>query len=64
MENFIVIGILALIVGAIIFYLVREKKKGVKCIGCPHGKQCCDHRCEKCGGGCASHTENQENKNT
>lgn len=40
MENFIVIGILALIVGAIIFYLIREKKKGVKCIGCPYAKQC------------------------
>ncbi len=48
MENFIVIGILALIIGGIIFYLVREKKKGVKCVGCPHAKQCAG----KCGGNC------------
>ncbi len=63
MENFIVIGILALIVGAVILYLIREKKKGVKCIGCPHGKQCSSKHCGNCGGGCASHTEDQEGKN-
>ncbi len=64
MEDFIVIGILALIVGAIIFYLVREKKKGVKCIGCPYAKGCASKSCGKCGGGCTSHTEHQENTNT
>ncbi len=63
MENIIVIGILALIVGGIIFYLVREKKKGAKCIGCPHGKQCCGKNCGGCGGECASYSKNQE-KNT
>lgn len=40
MENFIVAGILTVLIGAIIFYLVREKKKGRKCIGCPYAKQC------------------------
>ncbi len=62
MENFIIIGILALIIGGIIFYLIREKKRGVKCIGCPHGKQCCGN-CAGCTG-CTGHTEKQENKNT
>lgn len=46
MENYIVAGILVLIVGAAIFYLVRQKKKGVKCVGCPYAKQC--------GGSCGS----------
>ncbi len=54
MENFIVIGILAIIIGGIIFYLIREKKKGVKCVGCPHAKQCAG----KCGG--CNHTENKQ----
>lgn len=40
MENAIIILIVAIIVGGIIWYLWREKKRGTKCIGCPHGKQC------------------------
>lgn len=59
MENFIVAGILILIIGAISFYLVREKKKGVRCIGCPYAKQCSAKNRGKCSG-CASHTESQK----
>ena len=44
MENIIIVAILGLIAAAIIFYLVRQKKKGVKCVGCPCA-------C-KCGGSC------------
>ena len=44
MENIIIVAILGLIAAAIIFYLVRQKKKGVKCVGCPCGG--------KCGGSC------------
>lgn len=40
MENFIVIVVLALIVGAAVAYLVKAKKSGVKCIGCPSGGNC------------------------
>ena len=39
-DNYIVIGILVLLLGSIIFYLIRAKKKGQKCIGCPYAKQC------------------------
>ncbi len=49
MENFIVAGIILIIIGAILFYLIREKKKGVACVGCPHAKQCAG----KCSGGCS-----------
>lgn len=55
MENYIVAGILVVIIAGIIIYLVRQKKKGVKCIGCPHGKQCtsqCSDHCNGCGGNC------------
>ena len=44
-DNYIVIGILVLLLGSIIFYLIRAKKKGQKCIGCPYAKQCSG----KCG---------------
>lgn len=53
MENFIVAGILIVIIVGIILYLVRQNKKGVKCVGCPYAK--------KCGGNCSgncNHTEN------
>ena len=40
MENIIVILILLAIASAIILYLVRAKKRGEKCIGCPYAKQC------------------------
>ena len=48
MENIIVILILILIVFGISIYLIRAKKRGKKCIGCPHAKLCqnklnCNH---------------------
>jgi radical SAM protein with 4Fe4S-binding SPASM domain len=45
MENAVVIIILAAIVTAIVLYLVKRKKSGEKCIGCPYAKQCSG----KCG---------------
>ena len=40
MANFIVGAILVVIVGAAIRYIRKEKKKGVKCIGCPSAGTC------------------------
>jgi hypothetical protein len=37
MANIIVLGILILIFAAAIYYIVKAKRSGVKCIGCPHG---------------------------
>jgi len=48
----IVIGLVVLAaVGAAIAYIVREKKKGVMCIGCPEGGACA--RKGKGGCGCS-----------
>lgn len=47
MGDFIVVGILLLLVGAAVFYLWKEKKKGTKCIGCPSAG-CCSGK--TCGG--------------
>ena len=49
MENIIVILILAAITAGIILYLIRAKKRGGKCIGCPHAKACtggCSHKAD------------------
>ncbi|MBE5922495.1 MAG: FeoB-associated Cys-rich membrane protein [Lachnospiraceae bacterium] len=58
MENFVIIAILAVILGAAIIYIVKAKKRGVKCIGCSAGGAC--HCASKpktehdacCDGGC------------
>ncbi len=46
MENVIVVLILLLLAVGIVWYLVRKKKRGETCIGCPYAKQCggkCSH---------------------
>ena len=40
-----VLGLILLTVGGAVTYIVRAKKKGQKCIGCPDSKTC--------GGNCA-----------
>lgn len=40
MENVIVVLIIVGIVAGALFYIIKEKKKGTKCIGCPSGKTC------------------------
>ena len=44
MENLIVLGILLVIVGAAVFHIRKEKKKGTRCIGCP-AAGCCSGKC-------------------
>ncbi|MBQ4516369.1 MAG: FeoB-associated Cys-rich membrane protein [Clostridia bacterium] len=45
MENLIIAVILLIILGAAIGYIIKAKKNGQKCIGCPAsktcGKKCC-----------------------
>ena len=40
LENVIIIAILLFIVSGIVLYLIRAKKRGEKCVGCPYCKQC------------------------
>ena len=40
MADIIVIMILALLIGSAAAYMIRAKKNGVKCIGCPAGGSC------------------------
>ncbi len=40
MTDFIVIAILFLILGAAVFYIIKAKRKGARCIGCPSAGQC------------------------
>lgn len=49
MEDVVIILILAAIVGGIVWYLLRARKRGEKCIGCPYAKQCGGHCSKGCG---------------
>ena len=55
--DYIAIAAIVLIVGAAVFYIVRAKKCGEKCVGCPYAKQCGGN----CGG-CANVTKETGNK--
>lgn len=63
MANVIAILIIAALLGGAITYIVKAKKKGVKCIGCPDAGTCshshnaadqkgCGCGCSSCGGSC------------
>lgn len=48
MTDIIVVAVLVLVVGGAVRYIYKEKKRGAKCIGCPHSKSCggscgCNH---------------------
>ena len=36
----IIIAAIILIVGGAIAYIITQKKKGKKCVGCPYGSSC------------------------
>lgn len=50
MDNFIIIAVLVIIVGLAAWYVVKAKKSGRKCIGCPEGS--CSGQCAHCSCGC------------
>ena len=48
MENFIIIAVVAIIIGLAGGYIHKTKKRGIKCIGCPSGCSC-NGKCGSCG---------------
>ncbi len=56
--DMLVIAVIAFIIGLVVFYIHKAKKKGIKCIGCPNGATCGGH-CSGCSGNCGGchHTE-------
>lgn len=49
MTDIILIAVIGLIVGCAAGYVYKEKKRGVKCIGCPDGASC-SGGCGGCNG--------------
>lgn len=52
-EHIIPIAIIAVIIGLAVAYIVKAKKSGQKCIGCPDSKSC-SGKCSSCSCGCQS----------
>ena len=40
MTDYVIIGILLLIIGSAVFYIIKAKKNGARCIGCPMSGKC------------------------
>lgn len=43
--NLIIISVVVIIVALAAFYVYKSKKKGKKCIGCPHSSTCPSKAC-------------------
>lgn len=53
MANVFIVLVLILVLGGAVAYIVKQKKKGVKCIGCPDSGSCAGHCSGTCSGeGC------------
>ena len=55
--DYIAIAVVVLSLGAAVFYIVRAKKRGEKCVGCPYAKQCGGN----CNGGCGHAEASKDN---
>lgn len=49
MENFVAAIILIAILGGAIAYIIKAKKNGQKCVGCPYSKTCSSKENGGCG---------------
>lgn len=61
--DYVIIAVIALIVGGAVAYIIKAKKSGKKCIGCPDSVSCgksggCKGNCSGCQG--EYHRENKE----
>ena len=56
--DYIAIAAIVLIVSAAVLYIIRAKRRGEKCVGCPYSKQCSG----KCGGVYTNITNKKDNE--
>ena len=54
--DYLILGIIAVILGFAISYIRKTKKKGIKCIGCPDGAKCAGN-CAGCSGNCCGRSQ-------
>ena len=59
-DDVIAIAVIVLIIGGAIAYIVKAKRSGQKCIGCPDSRVC-SGRCSECNHSCGRSAEKEEN---
>ena len=59
--DYAIIAIVVAIIGGAIFYIIKAKKSGQKCIGCPYSKTC-GSKCAGCSGDCGCQGECDKDK--
>lgn len=55
--DYLIIAIVAVIIGGAALYIYQAKKRGAKCIGCPDSGTCsgqCSGNCSGCSGACGA----------
>ncbi|MBQ7935730.1 MAG: FeoB-associated Cys-rich membrane protein [Clostridia bacterium] len=57
MDNIIAVAVILAIVGIAVWYVIRAKKSGKKCIGCPDG--CCSSKKDGSPCSCCSQTNDR-----
>ncbi len=65
LADIIVIAVIVLIIGAALAYIIKAKKSGKKCIGCPYSDACASKKATKegsCGCGCGCSCEMPKTK--
>lgn len=58
MIDLIIVIILLMMIGAAIVYIVKAKKRGVKCIGCPAAGTCSGQQSQACS--CGSYADTKK----
>jgi len=66
LSDIIAIALILLIIGGALFYIIKAKKSGKKCIGCPDSASCesgkCTGACSSCSCGCGSRDKEESEK--
>lgn len=60
--DYVILGIIGIALGLAIAYIIKAKKSGKKCIGCPNSSSC-GGACSSCSS-CASHKDIQHKNST
>ena len=57
-DDIIAIAVIVLLVGGAAAYIIKAKRSGQRCIGCPDSKTCqsggCSGKCSGCSGSCGN----------
>ncbi len=61
--DIVLILVLALMIGGAVWYIVKAKKSGKKCIGCPDSGSCASHKESSCGCYCTCCEEKHSSEN-